>query len=261
MNTTTLIRMLNALDECLPQLGKHREELHYVGFDMHKKLLLFRSDNLLVRNYFNEEIVSISAAFHSIDPDCAGAKMLDIYALPQIRCQDLRIPLRPEYTLDALMERGASAEIVDVVKNFDSQPNIMWLYGSGVEDKIRTLHTIGNQVQKAHPEAKIVYYDSCEFRADFVSNVKDNKHLAFYLKCCEKTDLFLLSDIDLVAGMEFTELELYNIFLHILNRGGKVVVTAQCPSDQAGFGIEHFRGLFKDCKCIFMASGKPAGTV
>lgn len=76
-----------------------------------------------------------------------------------------------------------------------------------------------------HPEANILRLDAEEFRSETLRKVMAGEH--YIIPVC---DLFVLENIDGVAGLEANEQRLYGILDWLLENNRQIVITGTAPT-------------------------------
>ena len=103
--------------------------------------------------------------------------------------------------------------------------NPLFLYGGVGLGKTHLVQAIGNEILKNHPKKKIVYVPCEHFTNDFIASISNNKTNEFKKKYRD-TDVFLVDDVQFLAGKEGTQEEFFHTFnaLHQSNR--QIVITS-----------------------------------
>lgn len=110
--------------------------------------------------------------------------------------------------------------------------NPLFLFGDVGLGKTHLLSAIGHTIQASHPEAKIVYQSSEKFANEVVDAVLNGKLEDFRRKYREETDVLLMDDIQLLAGKERTQHELFHIFNVMYDSNRQIVLTSdKLPHD------------------------------
>ena len=110
--------------------------------------------------------------------------------------------------------------------------NPLFLFGDVGLGKTHLLSAIGHTIQANHPDAKIVYQSSEGFANEVVDAVLNGKLEEFRRKYREETDVLLMDDIQLLAGKERTQHELFHIFNVMYDSNRQIVLTSdKLPHD------------------------------
>ena len=109
--------------------------------------------------------------------------------------------------------------------------NPLFLYGPPGVGKTHLLYAIANKVRKHNPDAKIVYIKGDQFINELISAIKSGNNLAFRTKYRE-ADLFLVDDIQFIAGKDSTQEEFFHTFNALHENNKQIVMTSdRKPSD------------------------------
>ena len=93
------------------------------------------------------------------------------------------------------------------------------------------LYAIANTIRKNNPEANIVYIKGDQFTNELIEAIKSGKNIEFRSKYRE-ADLFLIDDIQFIAGKDSTQEEFFHTFNNLYENHKQIVMTAdRKPSD------------------------------
>ena len=116
-----------------------------------------------------------------------------------------------------------------VVKNPGSKVyNPLFIYGNSGLGKTHLLCAIGTAIHEAHPEAKIAFIKGEEFTNQMIRSIKEGTADEFRQKY-RSVDLFLVDDIQFIAGKEATQEEFFHTFNSIYEAGHQIVITSDRP--------------------------------
>lgn len=143
--------------------------------------------------------------------------------------------LNPQYTFDKFVVGGSNAfaynAAIAVAKKPASINNPLFIYGPSGLGKTHLLYAIANEVHRTHPEFRIVYIKGDQFLNELYAALKDNKNIEFRDKY-RNSDLFLVDDIQFIAGKERTQEEFFHTFNSLYEAKKQIVLTSdQPPSD------------------------------
>jgi len=123
----------------------------------------------------------------------------------------------------------AYAAAQGVVKNPGNRTyNPLLIYGNSGLGKTHLLQAIGSAVQESKPESKIAYLKGEEFTNQMVRAIKEGNAEEFRQKY-RNVDLFLIDDIQFIAGKEATQEEFFHTFNNIYEAGNQIVMTSDRP--------------------------------
>lgn len=107
--------------------------------------------------------------------------------------------------------------------------NPLFIYGSSGLGKTHILNAISYEVNKKFPEMKVVYIKTEEFANEFISCLGKKSVDEFHEKYRNNIDVFLVDDIQFIAGKTSTEEEFFHTFNSLVDNGKQVVLTSDRP--------------------------------
>ena len=109
--------------------------------------------------------------------------------------------------------------------------NPLFLYGPPGVGKTHLLYAIANGIRKGNPEANIVYIKGDQFTNELIAAIQNGKNIEFRNKYRE-ADLFLIDDVQFIAGKEATQEEFFHTFNQLYEAHKQIVMTSdRKPSD------------------------------
>ena len=141
----------------------------------------------------------------------------------------------PQFTFDNFVvgpsNRIAHGAAIAVSNNPGQVYNPLFLYGPPGVGKTHLLYAIANGIRKENPNANIVYIKGDQFTNELVTAIQDGKNIEFRSKYRE-ADLFLIDDIQFIAGKELTQEEFFHTFNKLYEEHKQIVMTSdRKPSD------------------------------
>lgn len=146
--------------------------------------------------------------------------------------EDNSLPDMEGYTFDRFIvgasNRFAHAAAVAVSQNPGKAYNPLFIYGNSGLGKTHLLLAIGQAIHDSDPAKKIAYIKGDEFTNQMVKSIKDGTAEEFRVKY-RNVDLFLVDDIQFIAGKQSTQDEFFHTFNNIYEAGHQIVITSDRP--------------------------------
>ncbi|MGI5936775.1 MAG: chromosomal replication initiator protein DnaA [Oscillospiraceae bacterium] len=122
----------------------------------------------------------------------------------------------------------AHAAAVAVAENPGKAYNPLFIYGNSGLGKTHLLLAIGQYIHEKEPSKKIAYVKGDEFTNLMVRSIKDNTQEEFRQKY-RYVDLFLVDDIQFIAGKLGVQEEFFHTFNTLYEAGKQIVITSDRP--------------------------------
>ena len=141
----------------------------------------------------------------------------------------------PQFTLDNFVvgpsNRFAHSACIAVTNVPGQVYNPLFLYGPPGVGKTHLLYAIANGIRKQKPDANIVYIKGDQFTNELIAAIQSGKNIEFRNKYRE-ADLFLIDDVQFIAGKEATQEEFFHTFNQLYEAHKQIVMTSdRKPSD------------------------------
>ena len=121
--------------------------------------------------------------------------------------------------------------------------NPLFIYGPPGVGKTHLLYAIANGIRQQNPDANIVYIKGDQFTNELIDAIKSGKNIEFRSKYRE-ADLFLVDDIQFIAGKESTQEEFFHTFNKLYEEHKQIVLTSDRKPDDMLTLEERLRSRF-----------------
>ena len=141
----------------------------------------------------------------------------------------------PQFTFENFVvgpsNRFAHSAAIAVSKTPGQVYNPLFIYGPPGVGKTHLLYAIANGIRKQNPNANIVYIKGDQFTIELIEAIQKGKNIEFRSKYRE-ADLFLIDDVQFIAGKEATQEEFFHTFNKLYEEHKQIVMTSdRKPSD------------------------------
>ena len=149
--------------------------------------------------------------------------------------QKTTMDFNPQFNFDNFVvgpsNRFANGAAIAVANNPGQVYNPLFIYGPAGVGKTHLLYAIANGIRKTNPNANIVFIKGDQFTSELIEAIKSGKNIEFRSKYRE-ADLFLIDDIQFIAGKESTQEEFFHTFNKLYEEHKQIVMTSdRKPSD------------------------------
>ena len=206
------------------------------------------TDNLLViytSNPFqkptieNQGVRFIKEAMLAVANQSINVLVLDDHGLEADRNRDKVTEelsaITKDFTFDSFVvgpsNRFAHAAALAVANRPAESYNPLLIHGESGLGKTHLLYAIANVIKEQHPSYKIVYVKGDQFTNDLIAAVKEGKNVDFRNKY-RNADLFLMDDIQFIAGKDSTQEEFFHTFNTLYEGKKQIVLTSDRPPEE-----------------------------
>ena len=158
------------------------------------------------------------------------------------------LPEMAGYTFDRFIvgnsNKFAHAAAVAVSEKPGSAYNPLFIYGNSGLGKTHLLLAIGQSIHERDPGANIAYIKGDEFTNQLIKAIKDGTGEEFRMKY-RNVDLFLVDDIQFIAGKQSTQEEFFHTFNNIYEAGHQIVITSDRPPLEMSLLDDRLRTRFE----------------
>jgi len=122
--------------------------------------------------------------------------------------------------------------------------NPLFIYGPSGLGKTHLLHAIANELLAKDPYHSIMYVTAAQFMEDFVTALKNNQ-IERFRRQQRGVNVWLLDDIQLVAGKDKTLEEIFHTFNYLQGLGKQIVLCSDRPPRDLLLMDERLRSRFE----------------
>lgn len=190
----------------------------------------FRKDVIL--NRYTELIRQAMQELFQTDVELI---VLDEDELPQYTMTKRKrtfVEFNSQYTFDTFVvgssNKHAFSAAEAVAEERTTAYNPLFIYGQSGLGKTHLLYAIANRIQQKHPDYNIVYIKGDQFINEFLEALRIGKNFEFRDKY-RNADLFLIDDIQFIAGKNSTQEEFFHTFNALTQDGKQIVLSSDRP--------------------------------
>ncbi len=142
------------------------------------------------------------------------------------------LPGSEDYTFDRFVvgssNKFAHAAARAVAEAPGDGYNPLFIWGESGLGKTHLMYAIAHEVHRQHPHYRIVYIKGDSFTNELIQAIRDRTQAQFHEKY-RNADLFLMDDVQFIAGRESTQEEMFHTFNTLRDAKKQIVFTADRP--------------------------------
>ncbi len=110
--------------------------------------------------------------------------------------------------------------------------NPLFIYGQSGLGKTHLLYAIARQVHQLYPHSRILYTKSEDFVNEFITTLRRGLDMQPFRDKYREVDLFLMDDVQFLAGKDSCEEELFHTFNTLHEQKKQIVFTSDRPPQE-----------------------------
>lgn len=204
--------------------------------------------NKFIRDWITEnylhlikfELFKITSTEHElifeITPEESQNLPKKIETKTQSENQKLSEQFSPKYTFETFVvgssNQFAHAAAMAVGNAPAKTYNPLFIYGGVGLGKTHLLSAIGHEILRKNKNARIIYISGESFTNELINSIRYEKMFEFRKKFRDSCDVFLVDDVQFIAGKERTQEEFFHTFNYLYESRKQVVLTSdRVPRD------------------------------
>lgn len=153
---------------------------------------------------------------------------------PQTKIDDESVfqPLNDRYTFENFVIGPTNRLAHACAEAVSEQPgrtyNPLFVYGGAGLGKTHLMHAIGLKAAEMNPDMRVVYVSGEQFTYHYITSLREHSTAQFRRRY-RNVDLWLVDDIQFLAGKERTEEEFFHTYNAIYDTGKQIVLSSDRP--------------------------------
>ena len=201
-----------------------------------------------------DHLRSLEAQASGLDPALRGhAAFRDVASIPLAqqlveRAVASTLPLpapSPVFTrerLDLSSANQLAVKAIDsVIGNPGARYNPLFICGPAGSGKSHLVHALGNAMRA---RAAVACLSASAFVDELIAAMQEGGMERWRLRF-RAADVFILDDVEVLAGKERTQEELFHLFNHLYDRGAQIVLTSKYPPRELPELADRLRSRFE----------------
>ncbi len=147
------------------------------------------------------------------------------------------MPGTEDYTFDKFVVGSSNRFAYNAAKKVAENPgksyNPLFVYGASGLGKTHLLYAIAHAIHQDHPEWRILYVKSETFVNELIETLRSQeKYMDVFRKKYREVDVFLMDDVQFIAGKNASEEELFHTFNALHEQKKQIVFTSDRPPQE-----------------------------
>ena len=201
-----------------------------------------------------EHLRLLEAQASGVDPTLRGhAAFRDVTAIPLARrlveramASTLPLPApRPVFTRERIEVSSTNQLAVKAIDSVIESPgtryNPLFIWGPAGSGKSHLAHALGNAMRD---RAAVACLSAGTFVDELIAAMQEGGMERWRTRF-RAADVFILDDVEALAGKERTQEELFHLFNHLYERGAQIVLTSACAPRELPELADRLRSRFE----------------
>ena len=144
------------------------------------------------------------------------------------------LPGAEDYTFDKFVVGSSNRFAYNAAKKVSENPglsyNPLFIYGASGLGKTHLLYAIAHAIHQSHPAWRVLYVKSEPFVNELIETLRSQeKYMDVFRKKYRDVDVFLMDDVQFIAGKNASEEELFHTFNTLYEQKKQIVFTSDRP--------------------------------
>ena len=244
-------RIISTLEKQLtvPVVSSYLDDAEVLEVNDHAIVLYtpseYRKEMILGRFslYIKEAMKEMSGQDIELEVVCHKAP-----PVPAVDNSENQFLFNPNFTFDRFVvgssNRFAHAAAVAVANKPAESYNPLFIYGKSGLGKTHLLYAIAGEIHRQNPASRIVYIKGDQFTNELISALQKGKNFEFRDKY-RNADLFLVDDIQFIAGKDSTQEEFFHTFNSLYEANKQIVLTSDRPPNEMNLLEDRLKTRFE----------------
>lgn len=142
----------------------------------------------------------------------------------------------------------AKTAALAVAQNPGLQWNPLFIYGKSGLGKTHLMHAVGNYITEHHPELKVLYTTSDDFRKDYAglanASLNSFEYADEFKNKYRNIDVLIIDDIQYLVGASKTQEEFFHTFNELHSKNKQIIISSDRSPEDLKLLEERLRSRF-----------------